>query len=181
MKKSVRFIVDIIFVAVLVFIDQFTKVLAYNNLKDNRPIEIIPSVLQLYYLPNGNRGAAFGIMSGHKAFFVFVAIVVVLVIFFALQFIPATKKFNLFRVMLLFIAAGGIGNMIDRIRLDFVIDFIYFCLINFPIFNVADVYVTVSAIVVIVLIVFVYKDSDLEIIKTNFNALFKKGGNNEGV
>ena len=83
--------------------------------------------------------------------------------------------------MLLFIAAGGIGNMIDRIRLDFVIDFIYFCLINFPIFNVADVYVTVSAIVVIVLILFVYKDSDLEIIKTNFNALFKKGGNNEGV
>ena len=66
--------------------------------------------------------------------------------------------------MLSLIAAGAIGNMIDRIRFDYVVDFIYFVLINFPIFNVADIYVTVSTVALVVLLLFVYKENDLNFI-----------------
>ena len=67
-------------------------------------------------------------------------------------------------LLLSLIAAGAIGNMIDRIRFDYVVDFIYFVLINFPIFNVADIYVTVSTVVLVFLLLFVYKENDLSFI-----------------
>ena len=60
--------------------------------------------------------------------------------------------------------AGGIGNFIDRIRLNYVIDFFYFSLIDFPIFNVADIYVTVAAFAMIFLGMFYYKDEDYDLI-----------------
>ena len=58
------------------------------------------------------------------------------------------------------LAAGAIGNFIDRVRFGYVRDFIYFKIINFPVFNVADCYVTVSVIIFIILILFVYKNED---------------------
>ena len=58
--------------------------------------------------------------------------------------------------------AGAYGNFIDRLRLGYVIDFFYFKLIDFPVFNVADIYVTVSTIVFCLLLFFYYKEEDLE-------------------
>ncbi|MDE6320574.1 MAG: signal peptidase II, partial [Lachnospiraceae bacterium] len=66
--------------------------------------------------------------------------------------------------LLSLIAAGCIGNMIDRVRYDYVVDFIYFVRINFPIFNVADIYATVSAVMLIFLLLFVYQEKDLNFI-----------------
>ena len=60
------------------------------------------------------------------------------------------------------IAAGAIGNMIDRVRLGYVIDFFYFELIDFPIFNVADIYVTVAAFALVLLILFYYKEDEID-------------------
>ena len=57
---------------------------------------------------------------------------------------------------------GGFGNCIDRIRLNYVVDFFYFKLIDFPIFNMADIYVTVSAVALILLVFIYYKEEDLE-------------------
>ena len=65
--------------------------------------------------------------------------------------------------ILLFFIAGAIGNFIDRVVHKYVIDFFYFKLINFPIFNVADIYVTVAAFFMIVLGLFYYKDEDFEV------------------
>lgn len=62
--------------------------------------------------------------------------------------------------MCILLAAGAIGNFIDRVRFGYVRDFIYFKIINFPVFNVADCYVTVSVIIFIILILFVYKNED---------------------
>lgn len=67
-------------------------------------------------------------------------------------------------LLLSLIAAGAIGNMIDRIRLDYVVDFIYIVLINFPIFNVADIYVSVATAILVILLLFVYKEQDLNFI-----------------
>lgn len=168
MKKSIRLMIDLIMVVLLVALDQITKLWAVARLKDGEPIILIPGVLKLYYLPNGNTGAAFGILSGHRLFFLIIAVVVVSVIVFALIRIPCTKKYRLLRILLVFIAAGGAGNMIDRFRLSYVIDFIYFYLINFPIFNVADCYVTVAAISIAILVIFRYRDEDFKELEQAF-------------
>ena len=159
---------DIIIISVLVFLDQLSKLWAVGRLKDNQGIDLIPGVLKFYYLPEGNTGAAFGILSGHRMLFLCIAAVVICVIMFVLVKLPATDKYRLLRVMLVLIAAGGVGNMIDRFRLSYVIDFIYFYLINFPIFNVADCYVTVATIVTALLILFKYKEDDFKELEASF-------------
>ena len=58
------------------------------------------------------------------------------------------------------LASGAVGNMIDRVKLDYVVDFFYFRLIDFPIFNVADCYVVIACILFVVLILFYYKDDN---------------------
>ena len=161
-------VIDMIATAVLVAIDQLTKLWAAQRLKDNEGIDLIKGVLKFYYLPYGNTGAAFGILSGHRVLFLFIAIVVIGLIIFALLRIPVNNKYRLLRVMLVLIAAGGLGNMIDRFRLSYVIDFIYFYLIDFPIFNVADCYVTVATIVTGLLILFRYKEDDFKELETAF-------------
>ena len=77
---------------------------------------------------------------------------------------PDDKKYKVLHALLSMIAAGAIGNMIDRMRLDYVVDFIYFVLINFPIFNVADIYVSLSTVALVILLLFYYKESDLSFI-----------------
>ena len=78
---------------------------------------------------------------------------------------PQNKKYTALNYIIVFLIAGAIGNYIDRIAKNYVVDFIYFSLINFPVFNVADCYVTVSVILLFILILFYYKDDDLEEIK----------------
>lgn len=169
-NRNTLVILDIVIIAVLVFFDQLTKQWAVVRLKDNEGIELIKGVLKFYYLPYGNTGAAFGILSGHRILFLCISLTVVVVIMFVLFRLPADGKFRILRIMLVLIAAGGVGNMIDRFRLSYVIDFIYFYLINFPIFNVADCYVTVATIVTALLIIFKYKEDDLK----ELEAVFKK-------
>lgn len=77
---------------------------------------------------------------------------------------PHTKHFLPLRICMTAIAGGAIGNMIDRIKLNYVVDFFYFELIDFPIFNVADIYVTLGAAFLILLILFYYKEEDLELL-----------------
>ncbi len=73
------------------------------------------------------------------------------------------------RLIFLLLIAGAIGNMIDRVKQGYVVDFFYFTPINFPRFNVADVYVTCSIILLIIAMFFVYKDEELD-----FLTKFKK-------
>lgn len=145
-----------------IFLDQYTKLLAVENLKNQAPIDIIENVFQLHYLEN--RGAAFGILQNQKIFFVIIGIIILIVALFFYLKMPHEGHFIPLRICLLLIASGAIGNMIDRIRLNYVIDFFYFELIDFPIFNVADIYVTLSAGLLIVLILFYYKEDDLEML-----------------
>ena len=167
-NKNGLLALDIVIIAVLVLLDQLSKFWAVGRLKDNQGIDLIPGVLKFYYLPNGNTGAAFGILSGHRILFLCIAAVVISIIIYVLIKLPQTGKYRLLRVMLVLIAAGGVGNMIDRFRLSYVIDFIYFYLINFPIFNVADCYVTVATIVTALLILFKYKEDDFKELESSF-------------
>lgn len=160
MKKLVIYITDVILLIALIFADQITKYFAVINLKDQPAYNIITGVLELNYLEN--KGAAFGMLQNQKIFFVFVAILFLAVILFLIIKLPAEKKFTILHILLIMIAAGAVGNMIDRLRFEYVVDFIYFSLINFPIFNFADICVTVATIVLILLIIFFYKEDDFK-------------------
>ena len=136
-----KYIKAAIAVIALVLLDQWTKVLAVTHLMNTNGVTIIPNVFRLYYLEN--RGSA-----------------VLAVLTLIYRKIPDTKRMLPLKIAAILIYAGAIGNFIDRVRQSYVVDFFYFELINFPIFNVADIYVTTAAVALIVLVIFFYKDED---------------------
>ncbi|MCI8599352.1 MAG: signal peptidase II [Lachnospiraceae bacterium] len=146
--------------AILTGIDQWTKYLAVLHLKDQAPFVIWEGVFELHYLEN--RGAAFGILQGKKIVFVVCTLLVLGLIAFYYNRTPRGKRFHPVRVIGVLLVAGAIGNMIDRICNSYVVDFLYFKLIDFPIFNVADCYVTVGAIIMALLFLFFYQDEEME-------------------
>lgn len=159
LKKKFFLFLDLLMIAGLIVLDQYTKQWAKVYLKDKPAYNLINGILELNYLEN--QGAAFGMLPNQKVFFIFVAIVILFVVGYVLWKVPDQKKYTILHILFSLIVAGSIGNMIDRVRYDYVVDFIYFVRINFPIFNVADIYATVSAIVLLFLLLFVYKEKDL--------------------
>lgn len=143
---------------VLLLIDQLTKWLAVVTLKDKEPFIIIDGVFQLCYLEN--RGAAFGMLQNRQVIFVAGAVVIFLIVAFLYAKMPQNRRYLPLRICAVFLCAGAIGNMIDRLRLNYVVDFFYFNLIDFPIFNVADCYVVAACIFFVLLILFYYKEDD---------------------
>lgn len=144
---------------VLVILDQVTKYLAVLLLKDQQPFVIWDGVFELHYLEN--RGAAFGMLQGQQTFFLVIGIIVFLAALYVFRYMSEDPHFMPLRLIGVGILAGAWGNMIDRLRLNYVVDFFYFKLIDFPIFNVADIYVSVGTAVLAVLILFYYKDEEL--------------------
>ncbi len=168
-SKARRCAVDIIIFAILILIDRLTKNWAVYRLKGNDPIPLISNVLELYYLPAGNSGAAFGMLSGHIALFLVIAAVVVIAIAYFIWNMPSDSKYRPLEILMVFIAAGGVGNMIDRIAQGYVVDFIYISCINFPIFNVADMYVSVCTVVLAFIVLFRLKEEDYERIESSLS------------
>lgn len=164
-NKVFRMLIDILAIIFLVILDQFTKYLAVTGLKGQASFPLIDGVLELQYLEN--KGAAFGMLQNKKALFVFMTIVMLFMVFYVLFKLPEKKKFIIWQIFLCLICAGGIGNMIDRVRLDYVVDFIYFSLIDFPIFNLADILVTIGTILFFIVILFCVKEEELEFLKFN--------------
>ena len=151
------------FIAVIlgVALDQYTKYLAVTNLQE-QPITLIEGVFQLHYLEN--RGAAFGIFQNQQMFFLIVGSITLFFLSYLYIRMPQTKHFVLLRICIISITAGAIGNMIDRVRLQYVVDFLYFELIDFPIFNVADIFATVAAFGLVLLFLFYYKEEDMDLL-----------------
>lgn len=168
-KYCPSYLLAVLAVAAGVMIDQYTKFLAVVNLKNKDSISIIDGVFRLHYLEN--RGAAFGMLQGQKILFLVGGMIILAFLVYFYVKMPHTRHFLPLRVCMIGIAAGAIGNIIDRARLNYVVDFLYFELIDFPIFNVADIYVTVSAAFLIVLLLFYYKEEDMELVFS----LHKKG------
>ena len=169
MKARIR---DLTLFVILVLLDQLSKYWVKTDLI-NRDIVLIPKVLKLQY--HTNTGAVWGILSDKTVFLsIFTVLVLLLIISFYFK-IPRQRKYLALNIIIVVIAAGAVGNLIDRIFLGYVIDFIYFELINFPLFNFADSYLVVSCIVLFLLTIFYYKDEDLLFIYE----LFGKGKDSE--
>jgi len=169
-NKSTSYISAVIAAAVLVLLDQWTKQLSIRYLKDQPAIPLIEGVLELQYLEN--RGAAFGMMQGQQVFFAIITVVLLAMIGFYYTRIPEGKRYIAMRCIMIAVISGAVGNFIDRCRFDYVVDMIYFKLIDFPIFNVADCYVTCSVFIFAALILWYYKEEELDFL---FHPFQKKG------
>jgi signal peptidase II len=148
----------IVCAALLAALDQITKWLAEQYLK-GKPFVIWDGVFELHYAEN--TGAAFGILEGYR----FVLIAIPLVVMAALYYFTVTGKLGRSKLLtfsVTLIISGGLGNLIDRIFREKVIDFLYFKLINFPIFNVADCFVVVGSLVLLFYFLFLYKENIFE-------------------
>ena len=171
-RKSTKYIMlSIVSTILLIVGDQITKLLAELYLKGNEAFAIIPDVFELHYLQNTS--AAFGVdpvsilqklfhfqyfvdhpeafLMWKMGFFTVFTIIVIILMFLLFLRIPEKKRFRWIDFMLVLLMSGAIGNLIDRVAHQYVTDFFYFKLINFPIFNVADIYVTVGVFLLIVL------------------------------
>ena len=141
-------------VAILgIVIDQLSKYMATRFLLPVGDVALWKDVFHLHYAMN--TGAAFGIMPGQRWFFYAFTVIGVGVMLFL--FIRNRKKTGfLFTLASALIVGGAIGNLIDRVRLGYVVDFFYFKLINFAIFNVADTCVVIGTILLAIYLVFLY-------------------------
>ncbi len=137
-------IISVVLIAVGVGLDQLTKYLVVANMELHESVEIIPGVFNFTYIQND--GAAFGSLDDQRWLFMVLSSVAIVGIFVFLFWKKPQDKLLLSSLIL--IVSGGIGNMIDRIALGYVIDFIDFC--AFPeiwmwVFNVADSFVCIGA------------------------------------
>ena len=166
-------IITVLLIIASVVLDQVSKLLVVANMELGQSIDVIPGIFRFTYIHN--EGAAFGSMADSRWIFMIlssVAIIAILVYMFWKK--PQSK---LLRAALILVAGGGIGNMIDRIFLGYVIDFLDFC--AFPnlwmwIFNVADACVCIGAgLLALWMILDIMKDEKAK--KAAVNALTDKG------
>lgn len=173
MKERIKHLIAFV---VLVVLDQGTKYWARTDLQENGPVTLISKVLKLLY--HENTGAVWGIMTGKVQLLSIVTSIILIgmvIIYFKM---PKEKKYKPLQWILVAIIAGAVGNLIDRIALQYVVDFIYFELINFPIFNIADCYVTISCVLLFVLFLFYYKEEEVDCLYSMFSRR-KNGKSNE--
>lgn len=161
MNKSKKGLyLGVLAVLILFGADQITKYLARTYLAGTSGIELIPGVFELFYLEN--RGAAFGMMANRQWFFILIAVLMLAAASYIYVKIPADVHYGALRAVCILIAAGAAGNMADRLIFHYVIDFLYVSLIDFPVFNIADCYVCVGAVLAVILIFTVYREDPFD-------------------
>ena len=144
-----------LFAAAIVAADQFTKYLTVANIPLYADVPFIPGLLQLTYVQN--TGAAFSSFEVQQWLFALIFVVFTAAILWEYKKkpMPFTKAE---RWLIAAIYAGGLGNMIDRIRLGYVVDMIETTFIEFPVFNVADIFITCGCIAMMLHLVFFNKE-----------------------
>ncbi|MBQ8402468.1 MAG: signal peptidase II [Clostridia bacterium] len=136
----------LLIIAASVALDQWTKYLAVTHLQPIDTFPLIENILHLTYVEN--RGAAFGMLANHRWVFMLLSTAsIVLLLFWLLKEKPKSRWITSAGAM---IVGGGIGNMIDRVALGYVVDFIDVRAIDFYVFNVADSFVCVGCGMILV-------------------------------
>lgn len=135
-------LITIISIMGLILVDQLTKIWAVQTLAAGTDIYIWKNVFHLHYI--SNYGAAWGILSGKQYFLILLTSLIIVGMLYYMCKLPKTKWGGWTKIAFIMIVSGAIGNLIDRISLGYVRDFLYFILIDFPIFNVADILVVVG-------------------------------------
>lgn len=148
MKRTTKLILLPV-IALLVAIDQWTKLWAVDSLKAKGSMTVISGVLDFTYVEN--RGAAFGMLADHQWVFMIFTTATVLVCFYLLFLKNSPSK--LLNSVFVLIISGGMGNMIDRIFRRFVVDFINVTFVEFYVFNIADCLIVVGACLLVLYLI----------------------------
>ncbi|MCF0228097.1 MAG: signal peptidase II [Parasporobacterium sp.] len=182
-KLRIHTVIQIVLFLALTAFDQITKSSAAAVLKSGQDITLLDNILNFHYLEN--TGASFGILKNRLwIFYVITVIVILLLIFIFLSVYRRTCSYInsgrpvlssksvshmiFINYLIAAISAGALGNLIDRISHQYVIDFIELRFISFPVFNFADICITVSAFILIIFFIFVYReDKDISLFKRN--------------
>ena len=144
-----------LFAAVVVTADQLSKLWVVDNIELFTRIDAIPGLFHLTYVQN--TGAAFSALQGQQWLFALIFVVFAAAIVW--EFSKKRMGFTTFeRWCIVAVFAGGLGNMIDRLRLGYVVDMIEVEFIRFPVFNVADCFITCGCILLLVHLVFFNKE-----------------------
>lgn len=142
---------SIIIILIVIAIDQLSKIACANALKLGESIEIIKGVFSIAYVEN--RGAAFGMLQNAQVFFIIATVIACgAMLYFMIK--EYKRMHTAMRISLALIFAGALGNFIDRVALGYVRDMLYFKLIDFPVFNVADSAICIGAAILIIDVLF---------------------------
>ena len=156
MKQGKTVVASLLIVFVTLGLDQWTKWAIVKSIKLNETVEMINHFFYLTYVQN--TGAGFSMFAqagmGFFAALTLIALVAMVYMFFK-------TNDSRYQICLSLVFSGAIGNFIDRLLYRYVVDFFYFKAINFPIFNVADVYVSIAAMLLAYCVLIRYKDEDL--------------------
>ena len=151
MKKNfwIKFSVFMSLIAVVLAIDLVSKYFFYDKADSANVIAVIPYIINFKRLPDLNYGAAWGIMGGKQVFLIVLSFVFLAI--FVVYYIKEKNKSWLMNITFAFLIAGCVGNLIDRLFLGGVRDFIQFAFWqSFPTFNFADVFLCVGVVLFIV-------------------------------
>lgn len=146
---------------ILTVIDQISKYFALTLLKPVGNITFIEGFMDFTFVEN--RGAAFGILHGARWFFLLATIVITVgIIYYVSKKMPKQKEYGYLKFSLMLIMAGAWGNAIDRLFRGYVVDYFEFTFFDWPVFNVADIYVVCGAVLMALIVLFVIKDEKKE-------------------
>ena len=149
-----QFLFMALFALAITAADQFTKFLTVTNIPLFGNVPVLPGIFRLTYVRN--TGAAFSVFRGMQ--WLFVLVFVVLTVLILWEYFKKPMAFTTFeRWCIAAIYGGGLGNMIDRVRLGYVVDMIETEFITFPVFNLADCFITCGCILLMVHLVFFNK------------------------
>ena len=142
-------ILSVILCAVLVLLDRFSKMAAVRWLMPVGVIPAIPGVFEWRYVEN--TGAAFSFFAGKQLFLIIITSVALLALAWLILFRRPKDKMEY--LALIFIFSGGLGNLIDRIARGYVVDYINLTFMNFAVFNLADIFVSIGFVLLVVAVI----------------------------
>lgn len=149
------YILMAVFAAMILIADQVTKFLTVAKIPLYGKVDFLPGIVSLTYVQND--GAAFSMLEGQQ--WLFAVVFAVFAAFIIWEFSKKRLPFTTFeRFCIVAVFAGGLGNMIDRLRLGYVVDMIATDFINFPVFNVADIFITCGCILLMLHLIFFNKE-----------------------
>ena len=130
------------------------------SLKPIHNMTLVEGFMDLTFVEN--RGVAFGMFSGQRWFILLLTGIIAAGLIWFYKVMPKKKEYFPLRVSLVMVLSGAIGNIIDRLFRGYVVDFFEFTFFEWPVFNVADIYVVVGVTLLALMILFVVKDEDLD-------------------
>jgi len=162
-NKNYLYLQDIILLMLCLLSDRISKYFVIKKLKGHAAVSLFNGVFEFRYTENP--GAAFSVLKDQTSFFVLICIVVILTGGYFLIKSPGRSKYILSHIFITMILGGAISNIVDRLMYSAVVDFIYVNSFDFPIFNIADIFLTVGTLGLVWALVFYYKEDDLNFLR----------------